>query len=78
MRHQPLDSVSLLSGDEFTGDSTPTLCTEFKVLTDQLEVGHSFALKSTLIMRVAEEANLRGIDFKTVKSDILSFKCTGI
>ncbi len=29
-------------------------------------------------MRVAEEANLRGIDFNTFWSDILAFKCTGI
>jgi hypothetical protein len=77
MMRQPSDSISLLPRDEFTGDSTPTLCPESKVLTDRLEVGHSFALKSTLIMRVAQEANLRGIDFNTVRSDILSFKCTG-
>ena len=78
MRRQPSDSVSLLPRDEFTGDSTPTLRPKSKVLADRLEVGHSFALKSTLIMRVAQEANLRGIDFNTVRSDILSFKCTGI
>jgi hypothetical protein len=28
-------------------------------------------------MRVAEEANLRGIEFHTIRSDILTFKCTG-
>ena len=74
MRRDPSDSVSLLPRDDFTGDSTPTLRPESKVLTDRLEVGHSFALKSTLIMRVAEEANLCGIDFNIVRSDILSFK----
>lgn len=78
MRRKPSDSGSLLPGDEFTGDSSPTLRPESKVQTDPLQVGHSFASKSTLIMRVAEEANLRGIDFKTVRSDVLSFKCVGL
>ncbi len=34
MMRQPSDSISLLPCDEFTGDSTPTLCPESKVLTD--------------------------------------------
>jgi hypothetical protein len=76
MRREPSDSTLLLR-DEYTGDSTPTLRPESKVLTNRLEVGHSFTSKSTLIMRVAEEANLRGIEFTTVRSDILTFKCTG-
>lgn len=76
MRREPSDTTLLLR-DAYTGDSTPTLRPESKVLTDRLEVGHSFASKSTLILRVAEEANLRGIEFHTIRSDILTFKCTG-
>jgi hypothetical protein len=76
MRREPSDTTLLLR-DAYTGDSTPTLRPESKVLSDRLEVGHSFASKSTLIMRVAEEANLRGIEFNTVRSDILTFKCIG-
>jgi hypothetical protein len=32
----------------------------------------------TLVMRIAEEANLCSIEYLTTRSDILTFKCIGI
>jgi hypothetical protein len=74
MRRDPLD---FLPSDQFTGDCTPTLRTESEVQAAPLLVGHSFALKDILVLRVVEEANLRGIECSTTRSDIQSFKCTG-
>ena len=74
MRRDPLD---FLPSDQFTGDCTPTLRTESEVQAAPLLVEHSFASKDILVLRVAEKANLRGIECSTTRSDILSFKCTG-
>jgi hypothetical protein len=74
MRRDPLD---FLPSYQPTGDCMPTLCTESEVQSAPLLVGHSFASKDILVLRVAEEANLRGIKCSTTRSDILSFKCTG-
>jgi hypothetical protein len=43
----------------------------------RLEVSHTFPDKEILVMRVAEEANLRGINFVCSRSDLCDFKCTG-
>ena len=42
-----------------------------------LEVNHTFPDKEILVLRVAEEANLRGINFVCTRSDLSDFKCTG-
>ena len=43
----------------------------------RLEVNHTFPDKEILVLRVAEEANLRGINFVCSRSDLRDFKCTG-
>ena len=43
----------------------------------RLEVNHTFPDKEILVLRVAEEANLRGINFVCTRSDRREFKCTG-
>jgi hypothetical protein len=42
-----------------------------------LEVNHTFPDKEILVLCVAEEANLRGINFVCTRSDLREFKCTG-
>jgi hypothetical protein len=42
-----------------------------------LEVNHTFPDKEILVLRVAEEANLRGVNFVCTRSDLCYFKCTG-
>ena len=43
----------------------------------RLEVNHTFPDKEILVLCVAEEANLRGINFVCTRSDQREFKCTG-
>ncbi len=43
----------------------------------RLEVNHTFPDKEVLVLRVAEEANLRGINFVCTRSDLRDFKCYG-
>ena len=43
----------------------------------RLEVNHTFPDKEMLLMRVAEEANLRGINTYISRSDTRDFMCTG-
>ena len=43
----------------------------------QLEVNHTFPDKEILALHVAEEANLRGINFVCTQSDLRDFKCAG-
>jgi hypothetical protein len=43
----------------------------------RLEVNHTIPDKEILVLRVAEEANLRGINFVCTRSDLRDFKCTG-
>ena len=43
----------------------------------RLEVNHTFPDKEILVLHVAEEANLRGINFVFTRSDLRDFKCTG-
>jgi hypothetical protein len=42
-----------------------------------LEVNHTFPDKEILVLFVAEEANLRGINFLCTRSDLRDFKCHG-
>jgi len=43
----------------------------------RLEVNHTFPDKEILVLRVAEEANLRGINFLCTRNDVRDFKCHG-
>jgi len=42
-----------------------------------LEVKHNFPDKEMLLMRVAEEANLRGINIFCSRGDLRAYTCTG-
>jgi hypothetical protein len=43
----------------------------------RLEVNHTFPNKKILLMRVAEEANLRGVNLFCVRSDLRKYMCIG-
>ena len=61
----------------FSGCLTLGLRTMVDVQKCRLEVNHTFPDKEILVLRVAEEANLRGINFVCTQSDLHDFKCTG-
>jgi hypothetical protein len=63
--------------EAFSGCLTFGLCTMVDVQNWQLEVNHTFPKKEILVLRVAEEANLQGINFVCTRSDLRDFKCTG-
>ncbi len=48
-----------------------------EVISFRLDVNHKFPDKEILTLHVAEEANLRGINFLCSRSDVRDFKCTG-
>ncbi len=54
----------------YTGCLHPTLRQMSKVEENRLQVGHTFPDIELLKLRIAEEANLRGISFKTTRSKI--------
>jgi hypothetical protein len=66
-----------LREEGFTGCLTLGLRTMVDVQKCRLEVNHTFPDKEILVLRVAEEANLRGINFVCTRSDLRDFKCTG-
>jgi hypothetical protein len=68
---------NLLASVVFSGDDSPSLRLESTVENQRLIVGDSFADKVILRMRVMEEANLRGISVKTVRSDNYTLKVKG-
>jgi hypothetical protein len=63
--------------DSFTGCLSPTLRPMTKFISFWLDVNHNFPDKEILTLRVAEEANLHGINFVCSRSDVWDFKCTG-
>jgi len=63
--------------EEFSGCLKNGLCTMVDVQNCRLEVNHTFPDKEILVLCVAEEANLRGINFVCMQSDLRDFKCTG-
>jgi hypothetical protein len=62
---------------EYTGDLTPTLRPMALVQSARLQVGHTFPESSLVKLRVAEEANHRGIYFSVHKSDEMRLICKG-
>jgi hypothetical protein len=63
--------------DSFTGCLSPTLQPMTEVNSFQLDVNHNYPDKEILSLHVAEEANLRGINFVCSRSDVWDFKCSG-
>ncbi len=53
----------------FTGNLSPTLRMMDQVRREQLRIGLTFPNQEIILLRVAEEANLRQLYFSTVKSD---------
>jgi hypothetical protein len=61
----------------FTGNLSPTLRTMDQVRRERLRIGLTFPNRETILLRVAEEANLRQLYFSTVKSDSAKVLCKG-
>ena len=61
----------------FSGCLTLGLRTMVDVQKCWLEVNHTFPDKEIMVLRVAKEANVRGINFVCTRSDLHDFKCTG-
>jgi hypothetical protein len=62
---------------DYTGDLTPTLRPMELVLSTRLQLGHTFPESGLVKLRVAEEANHRGIYFSVHKSDAMRLICKG-
>jgi hypothetical protein len=63
--------------DSFTGCLSLTLQPMMEVISFQLDVNHNFPDKEILTIRVAKEANLCGINFVCLRSEVRDFKCSG-
>jgi hypothetical protein len=62
---------------EYTGDQYPHICLMEIVDRSPLLAGHTFQHKETLQIRVAEEANLRNIKIKVLKSCKVNYEAAG-
>ena len=67
----------LFDEKDYTGDVTPTLRPMVQVIDFHLKLGHTFPDRDLVVLRIAEEANYRGISFQTEKSDELKLYCRG-
>jgi len=63
--------------EDYTGDLTPTLRPMVLVLSARLQVGPMFPEISLVKLRLAEEANHRGIYFSVHKRDEMRLICKG-
>ncbi len=63
--------------DSFTGCLSLTFQPMTEVISFWLDVNHNFPDKEILMICVAKEANLRGINFVCSRSDVWDFKCSG-
>ena len=68
---------SSFDDSEYTGDLTPTLRPMTLVQASRLQVGQTFPESGLVKLRVAEEANHRGIYFSVDKSDESRIVCKG-
>ena len=66
-----------ISGGLYMGCLHPTLRPMSIVEGNRLRVGHTFPDIEVLKLRVAEEANLRGISYHTTRSEIRQLRCYG-
>jgi hypothetical protein len=71
------EQIENFDAEGFSGCLTLGLHTMVDVQKCRLEVNHNFPDKEILVLRVAKEANLRGINFVCTRSDLREFKCTG-
>ena len=62
----------------YSGDASPGLRMMTVVQQRRLAAGDTFQFKTTLAMRIAEEANLRGIQISTVRSDQSQMLVVGV
>jgi hypothetical protein len=62
---------------DYMGDLTPTLRPMMLVLSARLKLGQTFPESGLVKLRVAEEANHRGIYFSVHKSDDMRLICKG-
>ena len=62
---------------DYTGDLTPTLCPMMLVILAHLELGQTIPEISLVKLRVAQEANHRGIYFSVHKSNEMRLICKG-
>ena len=67
----------LFDDKDYTGDVTPTLRPIAQVINFHLKKRHTFSDRNLIVLRIAEEANCRGISFQTDKSDELKLYCRG-
>jgi hypothetical protein len=63
--------------EAFSGCLTLGLRTMVDVQNCWLEVNHTFPDKEILVLHVAKETNLQGINFVCTQSNLRDFKCTG-
>jgi hypothetical protein len=63
--------------ESYSGCLSPFLRPMADVQKGRLEVHHTFPDKNMLLMRVAEEANLRGVNIFSARSDLREYTCTG-
>ena len=59
-------------GLDLSGDQTKQLHPMSEVEKAQLIVGHTFRSKDVLALRIADEANLRGISTRVQQSDVMN------
>ncbi len=62
---------------DYTGDQFPHICLVTVVENSPLMTGHTFAEKDTMMIRIGEEANLRNIRVKVLKSCKMQYKVSG-
>ena len=67
----------LFDNKDYTGDVTPMLRSMALVINSLLKRGHTFPDCNLVALRIAEEANFRGISFQMDKSDELKLYCLG-
>ena len=70
-------SPQKVSSDDHTGDQHPHIRLMTLVESGPLLEGHTFAKKETVMIRIGEEANLRNIKVKVLKSCTMQYEVAG-
>ena len=77
LRAKRIQDGDVINAHPPTGVQTTVLRPMAEVSSAHLEVGHSFKDKEVLLLRIAEEANFRGIELRTARSDGVNIWRTG-
>ncbi len=79
-RHKRLKAKKSMTkgGSDLSGDQTKQLRPMSEVEKAQLSVGHIFRSKDVVVLRIAEEANLRGISTRVQQSDVMNLTVVGL